>query len=56
MRFKEVFMEIGVIGMDLAKSAFHLVGMDRHGTIVARKQLSRSQGGQRYDSSRSIPK
>lgn len=36
-------MEIRVIGIDLANSVFHLVGMDQHGKVVARKRLSRSQ-------------
>ena len=36
-------MEMRVIGIDLGKSVFHLVGMDEHGKIVARKRLSRSQ-------------
>ncbi|MGC2160443.1 MAG: hypothetical protein WA634_00915 [Silvibacterium sp.] len=36
-------MEIRVIGIDLAKSVFHLVGMDQHGKIVVRRRLSRSQ-------------
>ena len=36
-------MEIRVIGIDLGKSVFHLVGMDKYGKVVARKRLSRSQ-------------
>lgn len=36
-------MEIRVIGIDLGKSVFHLVGMDQQGKVVARKRLSRSQ-------------
>jgi transposase len=36
-------MQVRVIGIDLGKSVFHLVGMDVHGKIVARKRLSRSQ-------------
>jgi transposase len=36
-------MEMRVIGIDLGKSVFHLVGMDQHGKIVARRRLSRSQ-------------
>jgi transposase len=36
-------MEIRVIGIDLGKSVFHLVGMDKHGKVAARKRLSRSQ-------------
>ena len=29
-------MEIRVIGIDLGKSVFHLVGMDKRGKVVAR--------------------
>ncbi|HEY1577480.1 MAG TPA: IS110 family transposase [Terracidiphilus sp.] len=36
-------MEMKVIGIDLGKSVFHLVGMDQHGKVVARKRFSRSQ-------------
>lgn len=36
-------MEMRVIGIDLGKSVFHLVGMDQHGKVVARKRFSRSQ-------------
>ena len=36
-------MEIHVIGIDLGKSVFHLVGMDQHGKVVTRKRLSCSQ-------------
>jgi transposase len=36
-------MEMRVIGIDLGKSVFHLVGMDQHGKVVSRKRLSRSQ-------------
>jgi transposase len=33
--------ELSVIGMDLAKSVFQVVGMDHHGAVVLRKRLSR---------------
>lgn len=36
-------MEMQVVGIDLGKSVFHLVGMDQHGKVVVRKRLSRSQ-------------
>jgi transposase len=35
--------QLSVLGIDLAKQVFHLVGMDRHGTIVVRKRLYRAQ-------------
>ena len=33
--------KLSVLGVDLAKQVFHLVGMDAHGTIVVRKRLYR---------------
>ncbi len=36
-------MEIHTIGIDLAKTIFHLVGMDAQGEVVARKKFSRLQ-------------
>jgi transposase len=32
-----------VVGIDMAKQVFHLVGMDEHGTILVRKRLYRAQ-------------
>jgi transposase len=36
-------MNVRVIGIDLGKTVFHLVGMDDHGDIVLKKQFSRPQ-------------
>src|SRR5262249_1079411 len=36
--------ELSVVGIDLAKSIFHLVGMDERGTIILRKRLARGEG------------
>jgi transposase len=36
-------MNITTLGIDLAKTSFSLVGMDKHGKIVLRKTLSRSK-------------
>jgi len=36
-------MNSTTIGIDLAKTSFHLAGANRHGKIVLRKQLSRSK-------------
>jgi transposase len=36
-------MEIATLGIDLGKSVFHLVEMDRAGAIIARRRVSRSQ-------------
>jgi len=35
--------ERSVVGIDLAKSVFHLVGMDEGGTIIVRKRLARGE-------------
>jgi transposase len=35
--------KLSVLGIDIAKHVFHLVGMDAHGTIVVRKRLYRAQ-------------
>ena len=32
-----------IIGIDLGKHWFHLIGLDRDGAIVLRRKLSRSQ-------------
>jgi transposase len=34
---------LSVLGIDLAKQVFHLVGTDAHGTIVMHKRLYRAQ-------------
>jgi transposase len=34
---------IAVIGIDIGKNSFHLVGQDRHGGIVLRQKWSRGQ-------------
>jgi hypothetical protein len=35
--------ELSVVGIDLAKTVFHLVGMDEGGKIILRKRLMRGQ-------------
>jgi transposase len=35
--------ELSVVGIDLAKSVFHLVGMDERGKIILRKRLARGE-------------
>jgi transposase len=35
--------KLSVLGIDMAKQVFHLVGLDTHGTIVVRKRLARAQ-------------
>jgi transposase len=34
---------IAVIGIDIGKNSFHIVGHDRHGAIVLRQKWSRGQ-------------
>ena len=34
-------MDVAAIGIDLGKSSFHLVALDRAGQIVLRRKLSR---------------
>jgi transposase len=38
---------IAVIGIDIGKNSFHVVGLDRRGAIVLRQKWSRSQVGER---------
>jgi transposase len=38
---------IAVIGIDIGKNSFHVVGLDRKGAIVLRQKWSRSQVGER---------
>jgi transposase len=35
--------ELSVVGIDLAKSIFHLVGLDERGKILLRKRLARGE-------------
>src|SRR5215470_13364793 len=35
--------ELSVVGIDLAKSIFHLVGMDERGKIIVRKRMARGE-------------
>ena len=36
-------MELHTIGIDLGKTVFHLVGLNRSGEVVVRKRFSRRQ-------------
>ncbi len=36
-------MNINTIGLDIAKTTFHYVGLDKHGKQVHRKKLRRKQ-------------
>ena len=37
------YSEIAVIGIDIGKTSFHIVGLDRRGAIVLRQKWSRGQ-------------
>src|SRR5512144_961840 len=39
---------IAVIGIDIGKNSFHIVGLDERGAIVLRQKWSRSQVGSRF--------
>ena len=41
--FQKLDSEIAVIGIDIGKNSFHLVGQDRRGSIVLRQKWSRGQ-------------
>jgi transposase len=45
---KIVHSEIAVVGIDIGKNSFHIVGLDRHGTIVLRQKWSRGQVEARF--------
>ena len=36
-------MKVTTLGIDLAKSIFHLHGVDEHGKVATRKRVTRSQ-------------
>ena len=36
-------MQVARIGLDIAKSVFQVHGVDEHGKVVVRKQLTRSK-------------
>jgi hypothetical protein len=35
--------DISVVGIDIAKRVFHVIGMDKGGTIILRKRLYRGE-------------
>jgi len=44
---KTASTQIAVIGIDIGKNSFHVVGLDRRGAIVLRQKWSRGQIGER---------
>ena len=41
--FRELNTAIAVIGIDIGKNSFHIVGLDQRGAIVLRQKWSRGQ-------------
>jgi transposase len=39
---------IAIVGIDIGKNSFHVVGLDEHGAIVLRQKWSRSQMEARF--------
>jgi transposase len=44
---KTASAQVAVIGIDIGKNSFHVVGLDQRGAIVLRQKWSRSQVGER---------
>jgi hypothetical protein len=40
---ERIIPEIAVVGIDIGKTSFHVIGLDRRGTVVLRQRWSRSQ-------------
>jgi transposase len=40
---EKIIPEIAVVGIDIGKTSFHVIGLDRRGTVVLRQRWSRSQ-------------
>jgi transposase len=40
---EKVIPEIAVVGIDIGKTSFHVIGLDRRGAVVLRQRWSRSQ-------------
>ena len=46
--------KIAVIGIDIGKNSFHLVGQDRRGALVLRQKWSRGQVEARHEQGNGI--
>jgi transposase len=40
---EKVISEIAVVGIDIGKTSFHVIGLDHRGAVVLRQRWSRSQ-------------
>jgi transposase len=45
---EKIIPEIAVVGIDIGKNSFHVVGLDRRGAVVLRQRWSRSQVAARF--------
>ena len=45
---EKVISEIAVVGIDIGKTSFHVIGLDRRGAVVLRQRWSRSQVAVRF--------
>ena len=45
---EKVIPEIAVVGIDIGKTSFHVIGLDRRGAVVLRQRWSRSQVEARF--------
>ena len=47
---EKVISEIAVVGIDIGKTSFHVIGLDRRGAVLLRQRWSRSQVELRFAS------
>src|SRR5512134_694649 len=45
---EKVISEIAVVGIDIGKTSFHVIGLDHRGTVVLRQRWSRNQVEARF--------
>jgi transposase len=45
---EKVIPEIAVVGIDIGKTSFHVIGLDRRGAVVLRQRWTRSQVEARF--------
>jgi transposase len=45
---EKIIPEIAVVGIDIGKTSFHVIGLDRRGAVVLRQRWSRSQIAARF--------
>ena len=40
---EKIIPEVAVVGIDIGKTSFHVIGLDRRGAVVLQQRWSRSQ-------------